>query len=61
MASNITPGRWIAMGWHIIQEDSGTFILITLIAVALTMVGNFVVAGPLLAGMFIAIRRQMQE
>jgi hypothetical protein len=59
MAANVTPGRWIAMGWRIIQEDLGTFILITLIATALVLVGNFVVAGPLLTGMFIAIRRKM--
>jgi uncharacterized membrane protein len=59
VANNVTPGRWINMGWAIFKEDVGNFILITLIATALASVANFVVAGPLLAGMFIAIKRRM--
>jgi uncharacterized membrane protein len=59
VANNVTPGRWISMGWAIFKEDVGNFILITLIATALASVANFVVAGPLLAGMFIAIKRRM--
>ena len=59
MANNVTPGRWISMGWAIFKEDIGNFILITLIAGALASVANFVVAGPLLAGMFIAVKRRM--
>jgi uncharacterized membrane protein len=47
------------MGWAIFKEDIGNFILITLIAGALASVANFVVAGPLLAGMFIAVKRRM--
>jgi uncharacterized membrane protein len=57
----VTPGRWIRMGWEIVRADLGNFLLITLIAVALTMVGTFLVAGPLLAGLFIAVRRRMLE
>ena len=59
--SPATPGRWIGMGWDIVREDLGTFILMTLIALALAIVGNFIVAGPLLAGMFMAVRRRMLE
>jgi uncharacterized membrane protein len=59
VANNVTPGRWISMGWAIFKEDIGNFILITLIAGALASVANFVVAGPLLAGMFIAVKRRM--
>ncbi len=63
MAANtsVTPGKWIRMGWSIVREDIGNFILISLVAAALTAVGSFVVAGPLLAGMFIAVRRRMLE
>jgi uncharacterized membrane protein len=61
MAVNVTPGRWIGMGWGIFKKDVGTFILITLIALALTSVGSFVVAGPLMAGMFIAVKRRIME
>ena len=56
-----TPGRWISRGWQIVSADLGSFILMTAIALALTLVGNFVVAGPLTAGLFIAVRRRMQE
>jgi uncharacterized membrane protein len=62
-----TPSRWISQGWGIVREDLGTFILITLIALALwlavgfTVIGHFLVGGPLISGMFIAIRRRMQE
>lgn len=59
--ANVTPGRWIRMGWYIVKEDLGKFVLIALIAGALSMVGSFVVTGPLLAGMFIAVRRRMTE
>src|SRR5687767_10803317 len=61
MAVNVTPGRWIGMGWGIFKQDVGTFILIALIALALISVGSFVVTGPLMAGMFIAVRRRMTE
>ncbi len=56
-----TPGRWLARGWQTVSADLGSFILMTAIALALTTVGNFVVAGPLTAGLFIAVRRRMQE
>src|SRR5688572_23672749 len=61
MAVNVTPGRWIEMGGRIFKQDVGTFILITLIALALTSVGSFVVAGSLTAGMFIAVKRRIME
>jgi uncharacterized membrane protein len=57
----VTPGRWIGMGWDIVRADLGNFILMTLIALALATVGTFLVAGPLLAGLFIAARRRMLE
>jgi hypothetical protein len=56
-----TPGRWIGTGWDVVRQDLGSFILITLVAIALSMVGSFVVGGPLLAGMFIAVRRKMVD
>jgi len=62
-----TPGRWIIMGWAVVREDLGTFVLITLIAGALwvavgfTVVGHFLVGGPLATGLFIATRRRMLE
>ncbi len=59
--SPATPGRWIGLGWDVFREDPGTFVLMTLIALALAIVGNFIVTGPLLAGMFIAVRRRMLE
>ena len=58
---SVTPGRWVGMGWEIFKQDAGNFVLITLVALALSAVGNFVVAGPLLAGMFIAVRRRILE
>lgn len=57
----VTPGRWIGMGWEIVRADLGNFLLITLIALPLAMIGSFLVAGPLLAGLFIAVRRKMLE
>jgi uncharacterized membrane protein len=59
--AKVTPARWIRMGWHIVKEDLGNFVLIALIAGALSIVGSFVVTGPLLAGMFIAVRRRITE
>ncbi len=59
--ANVTPGRWIGMGWGIVREDLGNFVLMTLIAVALASVGSFLVTGPLLAGLFLAVRRRMLE
>jgi uncharacterized membrane protein len=59
--AGITPGRWIAGGWKVFKEDIGNFILITLIFIALCLIGNIVVAGALLAGMFHSVRRCMLE
>ena len=62
MASDVTPVRWLGMGWAIFKEDIGNFILITLIAcglASLASLASFVVVGPLLAGMFIAVKRRM--
>jgi len=59
--TRVTPGRWIGMGWEIVRADLGNFLLMTLIALPLAMVGSFLVAGPLLAGLFIAVRRKMLE
>ncbi len=62
-----TPGRWLGAGWKIVLEDLGNFLLMSLIALALTLaagvtvVGSIIVMGPFLAGIFIAVRRQMQE
>ncbi len=62
-----TPGRWISMGWGVVREDLGNFLLITLLIVVLslvvsfTVVGHFLVVGPLLTGMFAATRRRMIE
>ncbi len=63
MAGNVsvTPGRWIGLGWSIFKADIGNFILITLIGLALSAVGSFVVAGPILAGFFLVVRRRMLE
>src|SRR5438093_10407555 len=58
---SVTPGKWVGMGWQIFKQDAGNFVLITLVALGLAAVGNFVVAGPLLAGQFIAARRRMLE
>ena len=63
----VTPGRWIGMGWAVVRQDLGNFVLITLIAGALwiavgfTVVGHFLVGGPLITGLFIATRRGMLE
>ncbi len=65
--ASATPGRWIGMGWAVVREDLGTFVLLTLIAGALwvaagcTVVGHFLVGGPLATGLFIATRRRMLE
>jgi uncharacterized membrane protein len=61
VTAQATPGRWISEGWRIVSSDLGSFVLMTAIALALTFVGNFVVAGPLACGLFIAVRRRMQE
>lgn len=58
---SVTPGRWIGMGWNIVKEDLGNYILITVMALLLAMVGSFIVAGPLIAGLFISARRKMLE
>lgn len=59
--ARVTPGRWLRMGWEVIRDDIGNFILLTAVALALSTVGSFLVAGPLIAGMFIAVRRRMLE
>jgi len=62
-----TPGRWLGAGWNIVVGDLGNFVLMTLIALGLTLVagftlvGSLIIAGPFLAGLFIAVRRSMQE
>lgn len=67
MTGPATPGRWISMGWGIVKEDLGNFLLISLLmvvmslAVSFTVVGHFLVVGPLLTGMFAATRRRMIE
>ena len=63
MAGNasVTPGRWIGTGWEIVKADLGNYILITVMALLLAMVGTFIVAGPLIAGLFISVRRRMLE
>ena len=43
------------------QGGSGNYILITVMALLLAMVGSFIVAGPLIAGLFISVRRRMLE
>ncbi len=61
------PGRWLSAGWRIIAGDLGNFVLMTLIALALTLtagltlVGSIIVMGPFTAGLFLAVRRRMQE
>ncbi len=67
VAAPVTPGRWISMGWAVVKGDLGNFVLITLIAVALslavsfTVVGHFLIGGPLITGLFIATRRRVVE
>lgn len=61
IAARATPGRWISTGWRVVKADLGNFVLMTVIALALSFVGHFVVAGPLICGLFIAVRRRMQE
>lgn len=63
MAGNAsaTPGRWIGAGWGIVKADLGNYVLITVMALLLAMVGSFIVAGPLIAGLFISVRRRMLE
>ena len=58
-SADVTPGRWIGTGWSIVKDDLGNYILITVMALLLAMVGNFIVAGPLIAGLFISVRRRM--
>ncbi len=66
-AAPATPGRWISQGWGIVKDDLGGFVLMALVAGALwvvvgfTVIGHFVVGGPLITGMFVATRRRMQE
>ncbi len=59
--AGVTPGRWIGAGWDIVKADLGNFILITVMALLLAMVGSFIVTGPLIAGLFISTRRRMLE
>jgi uncharacterized membrane protein len=59
--ARVTPGRWLGMGWGIIRDDIGNFILLSVVALALSTVGSFLVGGPLIAGMFLAVRRRMLE
>ncbi len=59
--ASVTPGRWIGAGWNIVRLDLGTYVLMTVMALALAMVGSFIVAGPLIAGLFISVRRRMLE
>jgi len=60
-AGGVTPGRWIGMGWRIFKQDVGNFILITLIGLALSAAGSFVVSGPIQAGFFLVARRRMLD
>lgn len=57
----LTPGHWIGIGWSVVKEDLGNYVLITAMALLLAMVGNFIVAGPLIAGLLISVRRRMLE
>jgi hypothetical protein len=58
-SASVTPGAWIRIGWNVVKEDLGNYILITTMALLLAMVGSFIVAGPLIAGLFISVRHRM--
>lgn len=61
------PSRWIGEGWAIVRGDLSTFVFMALIALGLcafagaTVVGPLFIGGPLITGMFIAVRRRIQE
>jgi hypothetical protein len=57
--ASVTPGRWIGTGWDVVREDVGNYVLITVMALLLATVGSFIVAGPLIAGLFISVRHRM--
>lgn len=59
--AGVTPGRWIGMGWAVFKQDVGNLILITLIGGVLVSVGTFLLAGPVMAGLFIATRRRILD
>jgi uncharacterized membrane protein len=59
------PGHWIGAGWAIVKGDLGSFVLMAIVVLGLsavasvTVLGSVVVGGPLLAGLFIAVRRRL--
>lgn len=59
-------GSWISKGWDIITADVGTFLLLGLIYVVIvaiassTVIGEFLVMGPLQVGIFLIIFEKMR-
>ena len=64
--AQINLGSWISRGWDMISADLGSFILLGLIYVAIigiassTVIGEFLVIGPLQVGLFIVIFSKMR-
>ncbi|HPG41730.1 MAG TPA: hypothetical protein PLP19_20745 [bacterium] len=62
----VNMGNWISKSWDLVFSDLGNFILITLLYVVInavvsgTIIGIFLVAGPLTVGYFISIAKKIR-
>lgn len=53
------PGRWIGAGWEMVKADMGTYVLLTLVLVALSSMVPFIIQGPLVVGFHIFCMKKM--
>ncbi len=65
-AKQVNIGSWISRGWDIVMADIGSFLLLGLIYVAVivvasgTVIGEWLVIGPLQVGLFYIIFEKMR-
>lgn len=52
-------GKWIGEGWTLVKQDAMIWVLMTLVYVVLNGMVPFIIQGPLIAGMQIAVIRKM--
>src|SRR5919109_5221028 len=55
----VNIGRWLSEGWQIVQADVLTFALATLLFIGLSILSAFILAGPLLCGLYLMAYRKM--
>ncbi len=62
----VNMGNWISKSWDLLFSDFGNFLLITLLYIVInavvsgTVIGAFIVIGPLTVGFFISIMKKIK-